>query len=295
MAKSIGYNISVLKNAKHIIGSSDVDWSYVRPGSYVKILGHPHLYEIAKVNKSIYNADFKTINPKKISVGPECNNYLLNNDLIHIYFQQYELMGLMKILNGGMGYKEDDIVFVEGGNPLVQKHDNTEEKTRFIVRQVDEKGTIKMLAIEHLGIYINKPAKQCFLLNGSGNGAIVEVEYIQQQNRSFIERNIVLIERNDIGKNIYLHLNYPLPDGLSNGIISTPKWDMRLVGEFLGEDMLNVKCEIVTDFTSNLRLPLILPQSIAREPLINKSLVIIDAEIQALKDRLDKLSTTISK
>lgn len=295
MAKSIGYKVSVLKNAKHIIGSSDVDWSYIRPGSYVKILGHPHLYEIAKVNKSIYTADFKTIHPKKISVGPECNNYLLDNDLIHIYFQQYELMGLMKIINGGIGYKEDDIISVEGGSPIIRQHDNTEEKTKFVVRQVDDKGTIKMLAIEHLGLYINPPAKQSFLFGGNGNGAIVELEYIAQPNRTFIERNIQLIERNTIGKNIYLYLNYALPSGLASGIVSTPKWDMRLVGEFLGDDMLNVKCEIINDFTPNLKLPLILPQSIAREPLINKSLVILDAEIKALKDRLDQLTSSISK
>lgn len=290
MSKSIGYKISVLKNSKKIVGSSDVDWSYIRPGSYIKIIGNQHLYEIAKVNKSIYNCDFNTINPKKISVGSDSNNYLIDNDLINIYYQQYELAGLMKIVSGGIGYKEDDILSVETGNPSVRKEDNIEEKTRFIVRSVDEKGVIKMLAIDNLGLYIKPPNKTTSLIGGTGTNAIVELEYILQPNRSMLERNIVVIERNTIGKNIYLYLNYPLPNGLASGIISTPKWDMTIVGEYTGDDAFNVKCEIITDFTPNLKLPLLLPNTLAKEPLINKTFAILDNEITEIKRRLDELS-----
>jgi len=296
MSKIISYKCSILKGTKRIISASHVDWSKIRPASYLKIKGNPITFDIQKIRENIFLFDFEVIHPKKIQLKSPFGEYFINDDLLEIYFIQYELAGLISIIDGGSHYKENDIVYVEGGSVSIDKNLNKENYTSFRVLSVDENGKILMLGLESKGLYNIPPSQTSNLIQGNGKNAVISLRYIEKENKSFLEQNIKIVERVKLENkyNVYLHLEYPLPSGLKTGSISTRKWEILLSQEYTEEDLFNVDCEIINDFTPNFRLPILLQNSLSKETVVNKSFTIIDYELALLKDRIQKLEEKLS-
>lgn len=290
--KETFYFGSIINNTNKIISDSDVDWRGIREGSIVRFENDKIFYNVVKHDSFFYIKDFVTSDPKTISISDNVSAFLMGEDFITISFKEYEIMGIIKIIDGGNNYSEGDILIIDGGTPSIKLEDGILQTAKIRVAEVLPGGVISKVLIESRGKYIETPNKEIRLSGGIGNNAKIEVEYRLLESRAMIEREIESIQ---YGSNSNIKLVHPLPSGVKEGKISSKKQCLILDSNYLGKDRIGSKFDVARDFTINYGWPLLIPGSHTTIILSNQVFNSIDKKIKELEERVIELEKTVNK
>lgn len=286
--KKFGYTASILKDTNHVISTSQSDWSTVKENDYFRIGEDVKFYNIDRSDKIFYIKDFKTTNERTIITEDEVSINLSKNDLLTITYKEYKLLTVLEIKNIGRAYKIGDILTINGGILSRKIEDDSTQSTKIKIKKVNEEGGIVDIAIEQFGLYTQPPPKLASTRDGCGADAIFELEYIVSDNRKLIERQILSINR-FIVPNL-ISLNFPLPEGINEGKISVIKWEIFLKDNYKNEEnQLEKFYDIASNFTSNIKLPLLMLNSMQTELIFNNAMEKIDLELAELKKEIKQL------
>ncbi len=277
---------SILHATKKIISNADSDWRGIREGHIVKFQTDNLTYQAVKTEPFFYIRDFEVIDDHTLAIHDNTSVFLSKGDDITISFKEYELLTVFQVVNGGKGYKIDDVLFLEGGTPSTNISDGIIEKAYLRVADVLPGGIITKATIDKKGKYIEVPAKECKVSGGNGTGALFKVDYKLLDARALIERDIVSIEITD--KTI-IKLQYPVPAAVKEGKISVQKYSLLLNSEYNGTDKNGETFLVFGDFTENYNWPLTIPNSFSMHSIINQVFVAQDKKIKELEERLKKL------
>ncbi len=291
--KSLGNTVSVFKDTNQVFSCSDVDWSTVREGSYFKLSRDNVSYIVGRTSQIYFIKDFEVLSRNEIKVNSNIGPNLIVGDSLVISYKEYELSTLLSISNGGENYKVNDIVSIIGGKVSKDIQTGVSSLISFIVTKVGPKGEIEELGPNTRGRYIQPPNFISFLADGSGVGAVLELEYRIIDDRTTIERgidNIILQDDKTI-----ITVNFPLPVGLLIGKLSVEKWKIELTQPYIGESAIHENYELCRDFTPNLKLPISVRGNFRMETLYNQSIIILDEQINQLKNTISELRQDINK
>ena len=292
--KPLGNTISIIKDTNRAVCTSETDWSSVRPGSYIRFTDDEIFYIVARTNKIFYIKEFESDGGsvgRKITIQGDVGINLNKGDSLSISYKEWTLFTLMDIKSGGKNYKVDDKIYPRAGTLSVDTSSGHKQPTCFRVTEVDENGTIKNLALEESGLYLQTPVSDCD--GGSGSGVQLDLEYRVLDDRKLADRIIHSVKATHLGAEILL--NYPLPDGVKSGKLSVQKWEILLTTNYLGDTRLDEPYSISRDFSPNFKLPLLVNNSFAVAMLYNQSMQVIDAELTALKKELLELRRLLVK
>jgi hypothetical protein len=286
--KPLGFTVSVLKDTNRVVASSEIDLMKVKAGDYFTVNGEPVFYTIARCDKFFYIKDFEVIDSRSIKLNTEVGINLIPGDNLKITYREYELKVFIDIKFGGVNYKVDDVITVLGGTPSVNRQNGLTETTSFTVLEVDDKGSILSLGPRSKGVYIDPPSQISEVIGGKGVGAVLEVGYSVLDQRATVENVVAKVP--DISQGIVV-LDFPLPPSLKDGKLSVEKWQFTLTSPYLGESKINATYDIASNFTTNLRLPLMLQNSFQRELIYNEAMNILEQRVVALEARIRALES----
>lgn len=284
--KNLILNGSILQGTKKIISESGSDWRGIREGHIVQFAGDNLTYQAVKPESFFYIRDFESLDERTLIIKDNTSIFLSPGDDLTISYKEYELLTVFNIINGGKGYRTDDILFLEGGTASSSVSDGTTEHALIRVAEVLPGGIVTRIAIEKKGRYIETPAKECKLKGGAGSGALIQVDYKQLDTRALVERDIAEIEVGDVTK---ITLQYPISIAVKEGKISTTKWSLLLNSEYNSPSKNDQEFVVFGDFTQNYGWPLVIPNSFSMHSIINQVLVAQDRKMKELEDRIKLL------
>lgn len=285
--KSFSNLISVKKDTNKLISSTGGDWSLIKEGVFVKLANKNFLYTITASNKKFYIYDFEVVAPNKLKIQDNVEIILSKSDEIILSYKEYELYAVFDILDKGKGYKENSLIYVDGGSPSFNVQNGISEKTSFIVKKVGPKGEILEFANNDNGKYTTPPPTQANILSSEGEGAKFEVNYKETNERKSLERRIVSVRFEAPHSIITLDKN--ITDKFSFGKLSCQKWEIFVSPDYNGDTLINSNCNVLKDCTEKLRIPYMLPNDQSIHLLYNHFANKMDLEISKIREELELL------
>lgn len=281
------FSISVTKNSNRIVASSEVDWSSLREGSFIKIVGDKVFYTIGKIEKIYLIKDFTVTGPSSFDINSSVGNNLSAGDNLTLSYKEYEVDTVWSILNGGSGYKLGETLYIKGGKPALDSVTGINKDATFKVKNVSAIGEIIEISPLSKGEYVEAPDKHAEIIGDIGTGAKFEIEYKLIDHRKTIDRVIDHIEIKTDSAHVYL--NYSLPRGVTQGKLSIEKWEAYLNSNYLGDSKVGANFEIIKDFSPKYNLPLIAENSFSHELVHNHAIVMLENKISELEEKLNTL------
>ena len=278
------FTISVLKNTNKLICSSEDNLSHVREGSFIKIGNDNLIYTISKVNKVFFIKDFEIKSQRLIVINDDIGIKLQKGDTIKISYKEYELNNILEIKKSGKLYVLNEILKIKNGEPVIDLSTGLSDRTELIVERINESGGVSELGLKNAGKYIIPPDGDCQVFSERGEDCILSLEYKLSDSRTTLERKIEEINISD--NKTYLRLNYSLPEGVSNGKLSTEKWEITLQSNYIEDTKVNINYQIYKDFTPYLHIPLMVKNSQSADVIYNKGMSIIEEQIVKIKKHL---------
>jgi hypothetical protein len=282
--KNLGYKVSVNKGTNKVYGTTEADWSPIRQGSLIKIGRDNVYYEVAASEKSMFIQPY-SVHKGIVHVNVDTGAKIFRGDILTFSFKERHISKIARIKNAGSGYKEGDSLCLKGGCPSLNVQDGTVKKAILIVSKVNEAGEILGIRVEYSGKYISTPSDVCQLEGGIGKNGVVEVIYELNQERATVEREVVSAK---VGVPTRLVLNQPLPEGVREGKVSSSKWVVSIIGDYVGDNQHAVDYEVARDFTPHLKLPRYVVGSSNPEVFYNKAMTILDNRIKEIEKRMEK-------
>lgn len=285
--KVIGFSASILNNTNKVVSSTESDWSGIREGAFFKFSTDNAFHTVAKTEQTFYIKEFEIESRNRIRINDDVGINLAVLDNIVISYKEMQIVSATRFINAGKGYKAGDHLNLIGGVPSVRIEDNSSESGVIMVLEVDDFGAIVKYQVKNRGRYLEPPAKICNVANGSGSGAVVEVEYNVYENRAMLDRQVESMEISN-GKTT-LTLNYSLPNGVNSGKLSVDKWILYLTTPYTKGDKLAQKYDVTADYTPHYQLPLLARNSFSVESIHNQALIMLDNKIRELEERIQRL------
>ena len=281
---------SILPNTNKIISESHADWSGIREGALIRFKGDVVLYYAAKIEQMLYVKDF-FIEEGGFFIKDNTSVFLSPGDTVSISYKEFTLLTVNQIVSGGAGYQTGDTIFVEGGEPCINLEDNYKNVTHLTVTEISAGGSITNVSINDSGKYIVAPQKEAVVTGGNGKGAVLNLEYVVSDNRAITERDIVSIQQ---GGKTKINISYPLPKGVYEGKISSPKNILYLSSQYVGKMKHSCEFEVSRDFTTNYSWPRITSGSESLEFFYNLTLTKQDQKIFELESKIKELEFKLS-
>ncbi len=278
------YTISIKNNSNKIIGSSTDKFSGISSGSLIKLENNPSLYTVLNKESFFYIRDFKSSDSKIIEIDDFTDINLQKNDTLRITFKEYEAKFLVNIVNKGTGYVVGSKVRVVGGVLSFDMSIGAGDPSIFEITEVDGENKVESVGMVSPGKYISPPISPSETSCERGDGLILDIKYAELGNRSFLERTIIDIYFKD--NKTYIVLDYSLPLNLTCGKISCEKNTLILSSNYTGETQRNLSYETFSNFTPNIKLPMLLKNSMSQDAVFNKACLILDEEIGKIKKHL---------
>jgi hypothetical protein len=276
--KHFGYTASILKGTNRVIASSQADWGSLIEGSFIIFDEDDNFYKIVNKENFFYIKDFERVESDKIFIHESVGLKLGLNDSIRLTFKEYEVSEI-SIKEKGSDFREGEILTLQGGLSKKDLVNDVDIPTQLKVTEVDKDGGILKIEVDTHGVYIEAPeSKQAF------GKAEIEINLSLLDKRTIEDRSIANLLYSEKGTVIVL--NHPLPPNTQNGKISTTKWELILETNYLRDNKINAQYRVLTDFTPNLKLPLLRDDISKNEAILNQALMTIDKELQELKDKL---------
>lgn len=278
------YTASIQKNTNKLISSSEDKFAGISEGNLIKLDNDPKLYTISNKDSLFYLVDFTAQDSKILVMNTNTLSNFQKQDTIKITFKEYEAKFISEIKNKGKGYSIGTRINVKNGILSFDISIGYGQHTILEVTEVGDEGCIETLEIIETGKYIISPDIPLEINSDKGEGLSLEIKYAEINNRSFLERII-----NDIyfdGDKTYLVLDYSIPLNVKLGKISCNKSILILSDNYIGDTLMNVRYQPFSSFTPNIRLPLLLKNSMSSEAIYNKTCLILDEEIGKIKKQL---------
>lgn len=282
--KHFGFTVSILNNSNRIVSSSEVDWSHLREASSIKFGDDSSYYTVAKISPFFYIQDFTIIDSNTLKINNDIGINLLQHDKIDLSYKEFEIRAIKNLIDSGKNYKTGDILYFKNDKVSISTIDNQPNMSTFIVSEVNSEGTITKLVYQERGKYLVCPDSIIELSGGLGQGAKIEVDFKVTDNRSILEREISKIETNP--DFTLIKLNYPVPNGVIEGKLSSNKWEATLSTIYTHGDKLNSTYHVLRDFTPNIGLPLLVKGNPNFEHVYNEAVKKIDKELAEIKVKL---------
>lgn len=279
------FTASIRENSNRVVSSSKCNWSGAKTGCYFRFKNDGVIYNVKKASSFSVFYPFELISNKTIKINTDIGINLSIGDELLIVYKEYELVTVFEILNKGKGYRVGDRLKLDSELPVIDISTGITEYSVLEVLETDSDGGILKINISTKGKYLKSPENELNCVGGSGKNGRFSVVFKEINTSQIIEREI---EHIDYNVPCIIYLNSILPQGVTFGKISVNKWELFL-SSTVDKNILNGQYEIIQDYTSHLSLPLLLPNSLSKEPLLNKSLTIIDEEIRLLKAEIEKL------
>lgn len=289
--KQISGKISILHNTNVGVVDTETDANFIRESDFIQIDNDPVFYTVAKKEETFYIQEFFVggNDGRKLVIKDDIGIILNKNDAVTITIKEYKLRTLLDILEPGKNYKVGDRVYLNGGTLSLDQSTGLGTPCEFRVTEINENGGIKNVVLENPGIYFDIPENQNKLDGGFGSGAVFDVEFEQLKNRKILDRTIVTTTPHHLESAVYI--NYALPKGIKIGKISAQKWKIYLTANYLGDSKIETGFTVSRDYTANLRLPLMAKNSLSASMIYNHSIQKIDAELNALREEINKLKS----
>lgn len=280
------FSLSIKKDTNRLVSTTKCSFAGVKTGSFLKLKNdEPVIYGITKISEFCKSFTFETFNSRTLKIKIDATDDLIKNDDITIFYEKYELVAIFDTVNEGKGYRVGDILKLNAVNPILNVSSGLHEFATIEVIQVSDTGGIKKYTLRNNGKYLSSPKDNVIeVIGGIGYGAKFECLFKKSSDES-LEREIESISISN--GDTYLYLNSNIPDGVKEGKIFLKKWEL-FIPINIGKDINCSEYEVIQDFTPNLKLPLLVQNSFSRDSIINKSLLILDAEITELKKLLVK-------
>ena len=206
-------------------------------------------------------------------------------------YSEFELLTVVTVRDGGKGYKENDIVHLSGGEATIQTYDNTRNTAALIVKKVDDTGKILELNLNSRGKYYSIPPRYCNLFDGSGDGAQVDVEFRELNERSKRTARIKNIDYHKEYSRIFI--DCPLPENVNAGFLTCEKFEMFLTQNYLGETKKAAEYMVLHDFSPYLNLPLMSRNTFSPDIVFNRAALILENEIKETDEKILMLEEKI--
>ncbi len=282
---NLNYTVSIKKNTNKLISSSNDKFIGIGVGTLIKLDNDPILYTPINRESLLYIKEFKTQNSKIIYIEDDVDINLQKNDIIKISYKEYEAKFITNIVDSGSGYFPQDNVNARNGILSIDISNGHGQSTIFEIEEIDSDNKVNKIIIKEPGKYIEPPQNPIEVYGKRGENLKLDVKYMELSNRSFIERIVEDIYISE-GKT-YIVLNYSIPPNLKEGKISCEKNILVLSQNYTGETRKNISYQIFTHFTPNIRLPLLVKDSLSLETVVNKALLIIDEELGKIKKKME--------
>lgn len=287
------FTISIKQNTNKILSSTEDNFLGINAGNYIKIGNSEILYPISNVNQIFISKKFTIFSSKEICLNEDSGIDIQNNDLLSIIYDEFEIENINEIINTGQEYRIGDELVLIGGESSVNIENGIPNTTKLIVTETFENGRIKQLSIKDYGKYIIPPGSNCEFIsvNGNGNGLVLNLSYKICSSKNVLKRYVKFIRKDIENNKTYLILDYSLPNNLKNGNLSLSKYEILLSNLYLEETKFNVNYELIKNFTPNCKFPLLLKNSISYDVIFNKAMILIDEEINKLKNEILNIKT----
>lgn len=280
---------SILFNTNRAVSTSEDSWESVRESSHIRFGKDEEYYTVGNTKKLFFIKDFEVLGPKTISISDDVGITLLKSDCLTLTYKEYELLTVIKPSERGKGYKAGDVVSLEGGQVATEVSTGLSQGAAFQITQVGNDGEILQIKLNNKGKYVNYPPVLANVLGGSGEGAVLQVEYKVLDDRSIIEKSVVFITRNS--HQTVIELDSALPVGVPDGKLSVAKWQIFLTSPYVGDNKISEVYEINRDFSPNLKIPYITKGSANGEGIYNKAIRTVDEKLAELELRIAKLES----
>lgn len=282
---NLQYTLSVEKNTNKLISSSKDKFLGIVAGNLIKIDNDPVIHTIIGRDSFLYIKDFTIQDSKIIIIDEEINTLLQKEDVLKFSYKEYEAKFISKIINSGQNYIPNEIVSTKGGKLSIDIYSSSSQPTILEITQLGENRCVTSIEINNPGKYIESPQNPIEVYSKTGEQLLLEIKYMETSNRTIIERTIKDIHISN-GKT-YITLDYSIPPNVTNGKISCEKNILLLSSNYAGETKRNIKYEVFVHFTPNIKLPLLVKNSLSSEAILNKALLLIDEEIGKIKQKIN--------
>lgn len=280
---------SIIKGTNRVVCSTNVKKSDVKVGSLFKFQRGKTYYNVSLVDDIYLIKEFKSNGGPSIEISGNLEINLSVGDEILISYKEYELSAVWGITKGGSGYRVGDVLNLVGGTPSIDVNSGINQTASIKVKSVGPKGEIQEISLVSKGKYLELPPKIVSLSGAVGDGGTLDVEYDIINNRATIERVIKYI---DVQSSVaYILLDNPLPVGVKLGKLSCEKIVIVLDRVYDEASESSSPFALSNDYTPNLGLSLLVPNSFSQEVLINKNFINIDNKIKELEDLIKKLTS----
>tara|TARA_R100000808_G_C2139007_1_gene146988 strand:+ start:718 stop:1599 length:882 start_codon:yes stop_codon:yes gene_type:complete len=286
--KKFGHTVSALKGSNKIVASSKADFTTLKEDSYIVVDTDQEFYRITNKEKHLYVKDVDVLDTETIKINENIGTSLSVGDEIKFTHKEYKVSEV-SILDGGSGYSENDELKPSSGVCKYNSLDEIDVPAIFLVKSVDENGTITSLEIHNNGSYSLAPDEEDDISSGSGSNARLSILSSLSDNRIVEERTISNIELKD--SETLIRFNHGLPPRLISGELSVEKWSLSLDREYINDNKFNVSYSVLKDFTPHCKLPILRGDLNANYLLYNESLAILDNKIKELEDKIDSLGS----
>lgn len=278
------YTVSLESGSNKVISSSEDKFTGIANGTLIKFNNDINLHTVTGKDSFFLIKDFIAQNSKTLILDGDCRGNIQKMDSIQISFKEYESVLLLDIIDKGINYHNDDLLFVSGGTTSVDIFSPINNSTVLNVIETDLSGGITKLNIKNSGKYLYMPENPVKVYGGKGENLIVELKYNEILNRSIITRTITDIYFSE--NKTFIIIDYSLPPNLKSGKFSIQKNILHLSTPYTGETGSNISYQIYKDFTPNIKLPLMVKGCISPEVVYNRACMILDAELTKIKDYL---------
>lgn len=285
--------VSVRRNSDNIFASSDENFSFVCQGHSIRIASDKVFYEVLSCEKILQVKEFTADNSSTLRISLDEDNSFMLEDSIVISFKEYELKNIKSINAAGKGYKKGDILTVDSSNCRIETETGLPLNSKIEVKEVDDKGSIKDIKILNNGCYTIQPQSTHVAIGGSGNNAILHLDFGIIEQRRTIERVISkVIHRQN---NTLIELNVELPENIKSGKVSVQKWKLKISQPYQGYSNPAAKFEIIKDYFPNSNIPMMLPGSGCKEQIFNMAMRRAIQRIADLENQVKELSSRIGQ
>jgi len=284
--------ISIKTNSSKGFSNSSADFKQIRTNSQIKFGDDDEFYTVKNVEPIFYIKPFAvnltTLRKRTIEIKETVGFNVLVGDQVTLSFKEFGLAAVMKVITKGKKYKVGEELTVKEGIFSTNMSTGESESPVLRVLKASSSGGVEKVEILNQGKILEPGAKLVTLLGeNAGTGCSILIEYKLLDDRKIIER--LVDQKQVVGGNTELILNYAVPKGTKAGKLSLKKWAINLTFPYNGETQISSEFELLRDKTPEFGIPLMSRGSQSKEQVFNAAVKQISKKIKVLEDRIEEL------
>lgn len=272
--------VNIIQDSRFAYLDGDLDSLSFGQHSYLVV--RDKSYKIKGVKKSTKDFTYQTIDKDVIALPRKAAAYVMRGDEIKLNIPSFSLETILSIKKSRMGFNIGDTISIHSQNV-------SDEPAIIIVTATDDKGRIKMVDIQSVGVYASEPENVKYI-NDSDEGRELKLEMDLFFKKNASVQTPAIIKKIHINATeLILNLNFNvLPFNFEDTVyISKPV--LWIEEPFDQETAIEEPCGINSNFTPHLGFPYMLPNSPSQHQIYNEMIQLLDNKIQKLEEKIKTL------